>query len=81
MKLYIGNIPYSATEADLRQALADFEPLEDFYFPLDRNSGKPRGFAFVTLSSREIGEEVIRRLDGADLGGRALKVNEARERN
>ena len=80
MKLYIGNIPYSSTEADLRDALSDFEPIQDIYFPLDRFTGKPRGFAFVTLSSREVGEEAIRRLNGADLGGRSLRVSEAEDR-
>ncbi|MEM7010598.1 MAG: RNA-binding protein [Verrucomicrobiota bacterium] len=81
MKIYIGNIPYSASESELRDMLTDFEPLKDFYFPLDKYSGQPRGFAFATLSSQEQGEEAIRRLDGADLGGRNLRVNEARERN
>ncbi len=80
MKLYIGNISYSTTEADLRQALSTFEPLADFYFATDRETGQPRGFAFATFASREIGEEAIRRLNGADLGGRNLKVNEARDR-
>ena len=79
MKVYIGNISFSMTEADLRQALADFEPLADFFFATDRATGQPRGFAFATFASREIGEEAIRRLNGADIGGRTLKVNEARE--
>ena len=81
MKIYIGNIPYSASEADLRDMLTDFEPLQDFYFTLDKYSGQPRGFAFATLSSRELGEDAIKKLDGADLGGRPIRVNEARDRN
>ena len=80
MKLFIGNIPFSASEEDLRGALADFEPLQDFYFPLDKFTGKPRGFAFATFASKEQAEQAIEQLDGADFQGRQLKVNEARER-
>jgi cold-inducible RNA-binding protein len=80
MKLYIGNVSYDTTERELRDALAPFEPLVDFYYPLDRESGRPRGFAFVTLSDREAGEEAIRTLDGFEIAGRKLRVSEAEER-
>ena len=60
MKLYIGNVSYDTTERELRDALAAFEPLVDFYYPLDQESGRPRGFAFVTLNDRDTGEEAIR---------------------
>lgn len=80
MKLYIGNIPYSASEADVRAALEEFEPLEDFYYPIDRDTGNPRGFAFATLSSRELGEKAIEDLDGVEFEGRELRVREAEER-
>ncbi len=80
MKLYIGNLPYTATELELREALADYEPIEDIYYPVDRETGEHKGFAFVTLSTREMGEEAIKNLQGADFGGRALRVNEAEER-
>jgi RNA recognition motif-containing protein len=80
MKLYIGNVSYDTTERELRDALAPFEPLVDFYYPLDRESGRPRGFAFVTLSDRESGEEAIRTLDGFEIAGRKLRVSEAEER-
>ncbi len=80
MKLYIGNVSYDTTERELRDALAPFEPLVDFYYPLDRESGRPRGFAFVTLSDRDAGEEAIRSLDGLEIAGRKLRVSEAEER-
>ncbi|MEO0445183.1 MAG: RNA-binding protein [Verrucomicrobiota bacterium] len=80
MKLYIGNIPYSATESELREALAEFEPIQDLYYPMDRETGQPRGFAFVTFPTREAGEEAMKQLDGAEFSGRPLRVNEAEER-
>jgi len=80
MKLYIGNLPYTATEDDIREALAEYEPIEDLYYPVDRETGEHKGFAFVTLSSREMGEAAIENLNGAELGGRPLRVNEAEER-
>jgi len=80
MKLYIGNIPYEASEVELREFLSAHEPIVDLHMPLDRDTGRPRGFAFVTLSSREAGEEAVRQLDGAELDGRNLRVREAEER-
>ncbi|MEM0898029.1 MAG: RNA-binding protein [Verrucomicrobiota bacterium] len=80
MKLYIGNIPYSATESDLRDRLSEFEPIVDMYFPLDKFSGQPRGFAFVTFADRETGEKALEALNGADFEGRPLRVNEAEDR-
>ncbi len=81
MKLYIGNLPYSVTESEVRDAFYEFQPIVDFYLPLDRETGQARGFAFITLESREKGEAAIKQLDGADFGGRPLRVNEARDRN
>ncbi|MEM6279374.1 MAG: RNA-binding protein [Verrucomicrobiota bacterium] len=80
MKLYLGNLPYESSEAELREFLSDYEPLVDFHLPLDRDTGRPRGFAFVTLSSREIGERAIEELDGADFNGRPARVREAEDR-
>lgn len=80
MKLYIGNLPFDTSEADLREAMAEFEPIEDVYMPLDRETGRPRGFAFVKLSNREIGERAIEAMDGSEIGGRSLKVSEAEDR-
>lgn len=80
MKLYIGNLSYDTSEAELREFLAQYEPIVDLHMPIDRETGRPRGFAFVTLSSRELGEAAVAQLDGADLGGRNLRVREAEER-
>ena len=80
MKLYIGNLPFETSETELREFLAEYEPIVDFHMPLDRDTGRPRGFAFVTLSSREIGEKAVENLDGADCGGRSARVREAEDR-
>jgi len=80
MKLYVGNIPYETTEVELRAMFEQWEPLPDFFYPVDRETGRQRGFAFVTLQSREDGEAAIEALNGQDMGGRPLRVNEAEER-
>ena len=80
MKLYVGNLPYSTTEADLRDLFSSHGSLDDVHIPLDRETGQARGFAFVTLSTREAGESAMKELDGTDFGGRNLRINEAEER-
>lgn len=80
MKLYIGNLSYDTTEAELRECLVDHEPILEIRRPMDRETGQPRGFAFVTFGSREAGEKAMKDLDGVKLGGRELRVNEAEER-
>ena len=80
MKLYIGNLSYDTSESDLREFLSAYEPIVDFHMPLDRETGRQRGFAFITLSSREMGEAAVAQLDGADLGGRNLRIREAEDR-
>lgn len=80
MKLYIGNISYESTEDDLRERVEQYGTVTDLYYPMDRDTGRPRGFAFVTFSSREEGEAAIEDLNGQDFGGRPLRVNEAEDR-
>lgn len=80
MKLYIGNLSYEITEAELRGALAEYEPLLEVFLPVDRETGNPRGFAFVTFRDRETGEAAMAVLDGKEIGGRRLRVNEAEDR-
>ena len=80
MKLYVGNLPFSATEDEIRSLFDDFGGAIDLHIPMDRETGRPRGFAFVTLSSREQGEAAIGSLDGSDMGGRSLRISEAQER-
>ena len=80
MKLFVGNLSYDVSEDELREAFSEFEPLLEFYRPHDRETGKPRGFAFVTLVDRDKGEAAIAALNNKRLGGRELKINEAEDR-
>jgi cold-inducible RNA-binding protein len=80
MKLYIGNLSYETTESVLREILAEFEPITDVFLPMDRETGRPRGFAFVTFTNFESGEAAIAALDGREVNGRKLRVNEAEDR-
>jgi len=80
MKLYIGNLPFSASEDDLRDAFEQFGEVEDVAVVMDRETGRPRGFAFVTMPNDEEGKAAIEGMNDQDFGGRALKVNEARPR-
>jgi RNA recognition motif-containing protein len=81
VRLFVGNLPYSATEAALRDLFSGVGPLSYIYLPTDRDSGKPRGFAFVEFSERSHAEEAIRRFNNQMFMGRPLAVNEARERD
>lgn len=80
IKLYIGNLSYDITEPALREALSSYEPIVDLHLPLDRDTGQPRGFAFVTFGNRETGEKALKELDGSTLGDRRLRVDEAEDR-
>jgi cold-inducible RNA-binding protein len=80
-KLYVGNLSYSTTEADLRAAFAsDGRTVKEVAIITDRTTGQPRGFAFVQMGSNEDATAAIAALDGTDLDGRTLRVNEAQER-
>ncbi len=80
MKLFVGNLPFSASEAEIRDLFQPYGAVTDFYMPLDRDTGRPRGFVFVTLESKEAGDAAIKGLEGHDFGGRPLRINEAFER-
>lgn len=77
-KMYVGNLPFKASEADLRDLFSQFGGVTDVFLPMDRESGRPRGFAFVTMESPEAMNAAIAGLNGKDYGGRALTINEAR---
>lgn len=80
VRLFIGNLPYSATEADLRALFGEVaEPLQ-VVLPTDRETGRPRGFAFVDFAEREHAEQVVQRYNGQPFNGRPLAVSEARAR-
>ena len=78
MKLYVGNLPFSATEDEIRAMFDEFGSVVDLHIPMDRETGRPRGFAFVTMSSPEDGRSAIKSLNGREIDGRAITVNEAR---
>jgi RNA recognition motif-containing protein len=78
--LYVGNLPFSATEADLRELFEAHGSIESINVITDRETGRPRGFAFVEMEDTESATKAMQALDGRDMGGRNLKVNEANER-
>jgi len=80
VRLFIGNLPYSATEADLRAHFAPVAEPSHVAMPVDRETGRPRGFAFVEFIDRGKAEEVIRKFDAQPFQGRPLAVSEARAR-
>jgi RNA recognition motif-containing protein len=77
-KLYVGNMSFKTTEDELRSAFGQFGSVTDVYVAMDKMTGRPRGFAFVTMGTAEEAAQAAEKLNGADLGGRALTVNEAR---
>jgi RNA recognition motif-containing protein len=80
VRLFVGNLPYSATEADLRAYFSAIAPPTHIAVPVDRETGRPRGFAFVELADATQAEEAIRRFNGQPFQGRPLSVSEARAR-
>ena len=81
VRLFIGNLPYDVTEAELREHFAAVGPLSYISLATDRDTGKPRGFAFIEFSARADAEEAMRRLNNQSFKGRPLAVNEARARD
>lgn len=79
-KLYVGNLPFSSTEADLRDVFGQHGAVESVNVIMDRDTGRPRGFAFIEMEEASAADNAIRALDGSDLGGRNIKVNEAQDR-
>jgi cold-inducible RNA-binding protein len=79
-KLFVGNLSFDTTENDLQDAFAAHGTVTETNMMMDRATGRPRGFGFVTMSSPEEAEKAIQALNGAQLGGRALTVNIARPR-
>lgn len=79
-KLYVGNVSYDTTENDLQDLFAKHGPVTEVNLVQDHATGRPRGFAFVTMATPEAAQAAIQALNGYDLGGRALTVNEARPR-
>jgi RNA recognition motif-containing protein len=80
-KIYIGNLPFSSTEDELRAVFERHGRVESVSVITDRDSGRPRGFAFVEMDEASAADDAIRALDGSELGGRSLRVNEAQDRS
>jgi len=80
VRLFVGNLPYDTSESEIREFFAQIGPLSFVSLPVDRETGKLRGFAFVEYPDRNDAESAIRRFDGQSFKGRRLAVNEARER-
>ena len=80
VRLFIGNLPYAATEAELREHLSSVGEPASVVLPVDRETGRPRGFAFVDYADRAVAEEAISRFDQQPFKGRPLAVSEARPR-
>jgi cold-inducible RNA-binding protein len=79
-KIFVGNLDFKVTENDLQDAFAAFGTVIETNLVTDRATGRPRGFAFVTMSTPDEAQKAIEGLNGKDMGGRALNVNAARER-
>ncbi|MFW5750240.1 MAG: RNA recognition motif domain-containing protein [Planctomycetota bacterium] len=80
MDIYVGNLPYQAGDQDLADLFAPFGEVAKAKVIMDRDSGRSKGFGFVTMNDREQAEAAISQVDGSDMDGRALRVNEARPR-
>jgi RNA recognition motif-containing protein len=78
-KIYVGNLPFSATDSEIRELFGQHGTVESVSLITDRETGRPRGFGFVEMS-RADASRAIQNLNGKELGGRPLRVNEAQER-
>jgi RNA recognition motif-containing protein len=76
-KIYVGNLPFSADEASVRELFAAHGTVDSVALINDRDTGQPRGFGFVEMTSNSEAAKAIQSLNGFQMGGRALKVNEA----
>ncbi|MBN2689722.1 MAG: RNA-binding protein [Gammaproteobacteria bacterium] len=79
-KLYVGNLPYSATEDEIRDLFSQYGELESVNLIIDRETGRIKGFGFVEYKNQADAENAINALNEKDLGGRALNVNMAKPR-
>lgn len=80
MNIYVGNLSYQASEEELRSAFEQFGEVSSASIINDRDTGQSKGFGFVEMPTQSEGEEAIKQLNGSELGGRNIKVNEARPR-
>jgi RNA recognition motif-containing protein len=78
-KIYVGNLPFSATESEVRDLFAQHGTVESVALPSDRETGRPRGFGFVEMPQADA-QKAMQALNGFNMGGRPLRVNEAQDR-
>jgi len=78
MKLYVGNLSYSTSEDTIYAEFTAFGEVEEVFIPTDRDTGRPRGFAFVTMKSGDEAQAAMGELNGKEIDGRTIVVNEAR---
>jgi cold-inducible RNA-binding protein len=79
-KVFVGNLNFATTKDELAAVFSQVGEVVDVHIPADRETGRPRGFAFVAFAAAESAAEAVTRFDGHELGGRPLRVSEARER-
>ncbi len=79
-KLYVGNLPFTSSEDELRTAFERHGAVTSVAVITDRETGRPRGFAFVEMEDASAADDAMRALDGSDFGGRSLRVNEAQDK-
>ncbi len=80
MNIYVGNLNYQLTEDDVRDVFSEYGEVTRVNLITDRDTGRAKGFGFVEMSNDEDGKKAIEELDGAEINGRNMKVNEARPR-
>lgn len=80
MSVYVGNLSYDVTQEDLNQVFAEYGTVNRVSLPTDRETGRPRGFAFVEMASESEEDAAIEALDGAEWMGRDMRVNKAKPR-
>jgi RNA recognition motif-containing protein len=78
MNIYVGNLSYSLSESELRDAFSGFGEVSSVKVLMDRETGRSRGFGFVEMPNQSEAEAAVAQLNGKEVGGRALRVNEAR---
>lgn len=78
MNIFVGNLPFQTTDEDLREAFGRFGAVDSAQVIMDRETGRSRGFGFVEMPNNDEAQQAISGMNGADLGGRPLTVNEAR---
>ncbi len=80
MKIYVGNLSLETTDNELRELFSQYGEVQDVNLIADRQTGRPRGFGFIEIRNEQAARDAIGALDGSEIGGRHIKVNEAKPR-